>query len=259
MQDYLILIAIGVAISAPKVALTDEIHGINSPYTEPVRSWARTWKRPERLKPGEQYRLQCLELKGNDSYIGARQEMEIGVSLSEAAKVLDDLSIYPKIFDDLVVAEERSRVGNQWLVFSEQHIGIPFVPNERNETLYWLDVNSPQRRVYRYQLKSSNHLKFSDGAIVLDSITPNLTMYSEVDFYDADWGIAKTFGKNRIWKDSLIGFVQADLAVKMKSEHPDWSNEDVLRQSKKISESVEVGSCLAAKTEFRPFQQSERR
>ena len=68
--------------------------------------------------------------------------------------------------------------------------------------------------------------------IVLDAISTHLTRYVEFDFWDAHWGIAKTFGAKKIWQNSLQGLVQSDLAIKLRAENKDWDEKKVLSESK---------------------------
>lgn len=191
-------------------------------------------------------RLECYDTPGNRFFIGARQELRVHAKLQAVREVLDDFAHYPELFDGLVKAEVREKAGNRFVVVSEQDVPIPLVPNERNEVIYWVD-ESPSRVTYLYQLRKSNHLTANDGAIILEALSPSETAYLELDFWDADWGIAKTFAPDKIWRDNISGLVQADLAVKLKAEHPDWANPHVFDESKKELDAAEVSSCVGSR------------
>lgn len=225
------------AAEPPKYTTDAKITGaVESPYTPFIIKMIKTWpaENPADLASDKNLvQLQCFETQGNDLYIGAEQIMTIHAPLSRVEAVLDDFKGYPALFDGLLKVEVKEQDGNRFLTYWEQSIPIPLVPNVKNHMFYVIDKPDPRKKIYRYQLKQSNHLKFNDGFILLEEKGPNLTHYVEFDFWDADWGIAKTFGKDRIWRDNIEGLYQSDLAIKLKAESPD-SKEDFLEKSKEL-------------------------
>src|SRR5262249_17999024 len=105
------------------------------------------------------------------------------------------------------------------------------------------------RIVYRYQLKESNRLWHSDGAIVLEAVG-NRTRYTEWDFFDADYGIAKTLAPTRIWREAIEGMYLSDIAIKLKAEHPDWENKEVRKESDNSLDDHPVEDLLKNKKHF---------
>ena len=74
-------------------------------------------------------------------------------------------------------------------------------------------MSSPRAgfRTYRYGLKESNHLRRDDGVIVLESLDAGRTLYTEYDFFDADWGVAK------IWVTIKSGGIASKASIKRTS------------------------------------------
>jgi hypothetical protein len=134
-------------------------------------------------------------------------------------------------FDDVHVV---SRDGNKVLTFWEQHIPVFFIPNVKYEVIYLIDGKAGSRRVYRYQLAKESHLRKNDGMIVIEPDGPSGTRYTEYDFFDADWGPLTTFAPGGIWKNAVEGVVLSDLAIRLKSEHGDWSYKQIARESRRI-------------------------
>ena len=256
---YIFLFLYSLALyAASPFPLDTPLNGIESIYTRPILRLIQNW--PKNGPPMEleeiskndsaSVKIQCFDTPGNDLYIGVGQVMKISASLSRVEAVLDDFHTYSEIFDGLLRAEAKEIDRNRFLTFLEQSVDIPFVSNEKNEVLYITDFSSSKRKIYRYQLKKSNHLKFNDGVIVIEETQPGQTLYVEYDFWDADWGIAKTFASGKIWKDSIAGLYQSDLAIKLKAEHPDWINKKILEESTKQSKLISFEDKLKNKKIF---------
>ena len=189
----------------------------------------------------EPLKIQAITTEGNDYFIGVAQMMTIKAPLAQVMAFLDHYENYPQYFDGLKKAEileTKKEKDRNWLrIFFEQTIPIPFVPNDRNEMVYSVKASDPSHVVYRYQFRDGNDLISNDGMILLDALSTRLTRYVEFDFFDAHWGIAKTFGAKKIWARSMRGLVQSDYAIKLKVENPGWDPKKVLNESKEFSES----------------------
>lgn len=256
MSHSLALTWIGIAIALCSSTLAAEkgLGGVSSPYTDAVAQlWLKVDKLEKLAPPSRTLTLKCWTTPGNDTYIGIYQSVLIDASLKTVEQVLDDVPKYTELFEDLVTSEIRDRSGNRFTVFSEQHIPIPFVSNERNELIYEKSAPKPELLKYRYQLKSSNHLKSNDGLIILRALSEKSTSFEEYDFWDAHWGIAKTFGNDRIWKDSAKGVAQADLAIRFKSENPTWSHEKAKEESLRAVDSLPIKDCVLQRGLFPGF------
>lgn len=238
-----------------KYPVTTPPGGIESPYTQILAQTLAHWP-PKELgdlaADSLPVQIEALQKPDNSLYIGALQHMTVNAPLAAVVKILDDFGDYPKIFDGLIKCEVRARDSNRLLTFWEQDIPVPFVPNEKNEMIYLVHTPDPTRKIYRYQLKSSNHLKTNDGMIVLQALGDAKTDYTEYDFWDADWGLAKAFGHDRIWRENLEGIYQSDLAIKLRAEHPDWPYERVMNESREGAKKAPIGAKVDSKKLFAP-------
>jgi hypothetical protein len=230
---------------AALAAEPETLGGIVSPYTAPVAALARGWPPKDlaslRERPGD-VKIRCLTHPGDGLYIGAVQFMHVNAPLAKVREILESYPDYAKLFDGLAVSEVRERQGDRLTLYTEQTIPFPFIPNEKTETYYLTTFPAPDRVFYRYQLKASNHLKFSDGLSVAEA-TPSGTDYYEYDFFDADWGMAKALGAAKLWRESLNGFYQSSLAVKLKAESPGASFADIRRRSIEGTRSEPLTEC----------------
>lgn len=240
--------------------LSESLPTIESPYQGVLRQVAIQWPSldfPGKEKPGDEgsagdtIKITCLSTPGRPFYVGIRQEMTIQASLSRVREVVDDFPNYVSLFEGLLKAERVSADGNRVLTEWEEHIGIPFVPNERNQVLYLVSDPNLRTRIYRYGLIRSNHMKTSDGLIVLEVASPTSTHYTEFDFVEPDLGAAKILGSDSVWKESVEGFLQTDLALKLASEHQDWLAKEVKRQSKILLKSYPIDEFVREK---KPYQ-----
>ena len=90
----------------------------------------------------------------------------------------------------------------------------------------------------------------SDGIIGIDARPDGSTRYIEYDFWDAEWGLAKTLAPGRIWKDSIKGVYLSDMAVELKAEHMDWSEARAKEEAEKLAQGVDFEAVIQDK---RPF------
>ncbi len=226
-----------------------------SPHSSTIQAFSKALMDAGNKSLEEGLSLECLSTPGNETYIGVVQRMVIAAPLEKVESILDEVGKYPEIFEDMIRAERKQLKGDSFTVVSEQKIGIPFVPNEVNELRYEKSKLKGGEIQYVYDLLSSKHLKFNDGLIRLGRISPQKTSYIELDFWDADWGIAKSFGVERLWKSNLGGVVQADLAVKLRAENPDWATSEVKKESLKRRDDFDkkIEQCVKSRSVFSEF------
>jgi hypothetical protein len=135
-------------------------------------------------------------------------------------------------------------------IFFEQTVPVPFVPNIKYEMLYTISNPAPTKRIYRYQLKEAGTIKSSDGLIILKGNADSTTDYTEFDFFDADWGLAKVAGKNKLWHDSVEGIYLSDLAILFKSEDAKMSDRDARKLAKDSENEMLINACLKNRTNW---------
>ena len=254
MGLWIIPVTVHAASAQALYPIDSPLGGPQSIYSKPLLKVLKSWppkNLPELEKTAGEVKIQAFDTPDNDTYIGLEQFMIVKAPLSKVEAVLDDLENYPKIFEGLLKLTVSDRDKNRFLTHWEQNVPIPFIANEKSEMAYLVDKSRPDRKVYRYSLKSGNYQKFDDGMIVIEANGKKETRYTEFDFFDADWGIAKSFGSLKIWKDSVEGLYQSDLAVKFRSEHPEWSFKQVLDKSKDQAGDAPIKERLKVKTVFR--------
>jgi hypothetical protein len=221
--------------------------GISSFYTPVLQKVESTWPiqgLSELSQQKEPLKIQALSTEGDAYFIGVVQMMTIKAPLATVAGFLDHFEEYPKYFDGLKKAQIlETKIENEeslFRIYFEQSVPVPFIPNDKSEMIYSVKTIGTSKRFDRYQFRTGNDLISNDGIIILDALSTRLTRYVEFDFWNANWGIAKTFGAKKIWDNSLSGLVQSDLAIKLKSENPTWTEKQVVSESKKMADDYPV-------------------
>ena len=92
----------------------------------------------------------------------------------------------------------------------------------------------------------------SDGLIVLTPLNSTQTLYTEYDFFDAKWGVAASFGGDKLWKDTVEGIALSDLAFKVAAERPELRIEQIKDEAKKALPAALVKTCTDQKIPFKP-------
>ncbi len=176
--------------------------------------------------------------------------MAVHAPLAAVAAVLDDFPSYAQLFPQLIrVSGEKQPSGDVVVTWVEE-APVFFVARPKHELIYKITDETPLRKVYRYSLKASRHLKYSEGLIEIHAMGPQLTHFLEVDFYNADWSLLKILGSSKIWRENLKQLILSDLAVKIKAEKMDLPSEKArdLAEKEKIENAIET--CIKNKISF---------
>lgn len=233
-------------------AVTEDLGGVKSVYTPILLELLQKWPPAGVTYPepkANPVQIECIETPGQKDYIGLQQSLWIDAPLSTVSSILDDVAHYRDLFPGYDEIHVKSRDGNRFLVFWEQHIPLFFIPNVKYDVAYLVEKAEKNRAVYRYQLVSGKTLKKDDGIIVLEEVksetgTPLRTRYTEYDFYDADWGILST---DKAWSESTEGIYLSDVAIKLKAEHPAWNYKQIAEEGKNTLEKYPLASVLKNK------------
>jgi hypothetical protein len=188
----------------------------------------------EKLGKSEPIALACLKTAGNDGYVGLIQKQLILAPFEAVVRVVEDVSSYDRLFPGYKKISLDKKEGNRWETTWEQIIPVPFIPNIRFRMIYFVSEPEPGIKMYRYTLMEPGQIKANDGLIVLEKKLENgkeVTLYTELDFIDANWGILKTFGYQRIWANCIRGIAQADIAIRLKAENPAWKDATVQKKA----------------------------
>jgi carbon monoxide dehydrogenase subunit G len=247
------VILISSNVSEHKYSISSDLGGIQSVYTPLVQQSVQSYLSPKNRKAANEFldlKLKCFERPGNHLYIGVGQTQTIQAPLSKVKEVVDDVEHYVDLFPDYKKISVLTREGNSFVTDWEQIIPIPFVSNIRYQVNYVFEEIKPSTWAYRYQLKSSKDLIANDGVIFLEKITEGSTLFTEYDFWDAHWGLAKTFAPSKIWRDSVEGVAVSDLSIKLKSENPSWTYAQIQDQAKKMLSRENIEKCVENKKPF---------
>ncbi len=238
-----------VFVSAADLPWDADLGGRKSRYSEVLRELVRGWPTPRvkalREPAAGGLSLRCIETPEEPLYIGLEQVQWISAPIEHVAAAVEKIDEYRDIFTGFADIRVTAREGNRWTTAWEQKAPVFFVPNIRYDVHYLISKLGAERRVYRFQLKDSETLKWSDGVIILDAVpgasgAPK-TRYVEYDFYDAHWGLAKAFGQDRIWRDSVEGIALSDLALRLRAENPAKSTEWVRDASARLLKTAVTG------------------
>jgi hypothetical protein len=233
---------------------------VQSQYTPIVQKMETTWpitNLSELDHQSETFKLEAITTEGTPLAIGVIQMVMIKAPLATVAQKVDDVAGYSKMFEGLKKSEIQESIKDSDVLrqraYFEQSVPVPFVPNDKNNMVYWVKATGETRKFYRYQFHSGNNLTSDDGLVVLDAISSRLTRYVEIDFFNANWGLAKTFGEKKIWVDSLRGILQTDYAFKLASENPTWTPDKVKKESSKLADQYPVEKRYEARTKLQTW------
>ena len=205
---------------------------------------------PALLKAKGQLRLRCVSAPGQKNAIGVVQHMHIDAPLSRVLAVLDDFAGYKDLFPETekVEASPGPEPGNFDVTWVES-APVFFMRNPVHELKYQTQT-SAERKVYRSSLKSSRHLKYSEGLIVVVADGDKSTWFSEMDFYDADWSVLKVLGSEKIWMENLKQLGRSDLAVKYKAEDASVPGKEARRRAESSLDRQLLTECIQNKVAF---------
>ncbi len=256
-----VLVALGCFVCTRAFAVDGALIEISGgPYapllTEQLKHWPPRGlsAKPSEAPDAVPVEIECYETEGNETLIGTRQLMWIRAPLEAVVGVNEDFDHYKDIFpgyeDVHVVAREGNRIDTYW----EQYIPIFFIPNVKYEISYFVEPRRKGRVAYRYQHKSGKDVKFNDGLIVLESFGPKLTRFVEYDFYDADWGILKSFGAERIWKTALESVFQSNAGLLLRVERPELSFKQLREEADRLLEKYPPMDCWKKRVRWKGYK-----
>ncbi len=209
------------SVSVADLPIDTPLGGVSSPYTAKLPGLVEHhFPPPSGSESAPDLRLFRVNTIGSKFYIGTAVQMSVSASIGQISTVLGAIEQYKNMYSGFVDIRVVDRAQNTYSVFWEKKAPVFFVPNVQYTTAYVVVNLSATRRIYRYQLKSSNRVTQSDGLLVLDQLTDTKTLVRAYDFYNADWGVATTLAPGRIWNDALSGQVESMLSLKFNAESP---------------------------------------
>jgi hypothetical protein len=246
------LCAVG-GLAASAQTLGESVRGADSTYADWLSDTLKNWSFTRFDTEGERaMTLTCISTARDEKYVGMLQRMTIGAGISAIEDILDDVKHYRDLFPDTVDVQvvPGSRHDGSYVTAWEQRAPF-FLPNVTYELAYVVEKTAPARAVYRYGLRPGSGLIASDGVIILESVGPDTTQFTEYDFFNARWGPLPTAV---VWRESLRGAFLSDVAIKLKAEHPRWSYERIASEAGSLfaREHERIEKCFTERRDATP-------
>ena len=225
-----LLVSTGIAeqSATSTYSIQDRIEGAKqSNYTSQVLALIQSWPPRDMPVPENEahpVRIEGIRTPGNSNYIGLRKSVLIHAPVARVEQVFEDFPDYDSVFPG-VIKVKMQKDANRFTTHWERESPAFFIPNIRFEEVF-VSEDQGDRRFYRYQLRNGNSVNYADGLVVIEPKAAD-TLVSSYDFFEGDFGIAKVFAESKIWSDTLESYETSDLALKAKSENPDWKRKQI--------------------------------
>lgn len=188
----------------------------------------------------------CYKNADDKYYIGVLHGLVINESLKQVAGILEDFSSYPQVFQGVVDAQVvKKRDESNLVVQFEDKAPVFFLPNTRYQMFYSIEKLG-NKKIYKYHLSNllkQNDILYSDGLILLKEENGK-TFFYELDFFKARWGLAEKVASSKIWPETVGELVLSDFELKVKSENKQLSLKEIIAQSKKSLNEIEIEKCV---------------
>jgi len=184
--------------------------------------------------PGEA-KISFVQLDPADSWsLGVLRVMRVRVPPHKMISVIDDIPAYVGLFKDLLVAKRTPAAGHEFVLFTETHIPLPLVANDRTSVRYHCQITNA-RRLTSFELVEGNHLGGLDGASLLLPLKDGESVYLQLSFVHVAYGMARALPVKMFWAENAMGSLQADWALKLRAEQPAHAAEEILEESEGFS------------------------
>ena len=201
-------------------------------------------------KVGSGLRLRCVNSPDAPNAVGVVQQLRIAAPLEKVLAVLDDFAGYRDLFPD--VKKVESRPGPESGVIDvtwTEAAPVFFMANPVHEIRYRVE-SQDKRKIYRTGLIKSRHLKYSEGLIVVAAIDEKSTLYTEIDFLEADSSFLKILAPDLVWNKMVRPLAQSDLALKFKAENSDLNGKAARDKADRDVDAASVKECVGHRVAF---------
>jgi hypothetical protein len=188
-------------------------------YTKKIAELYDQWSRSQNnlnvTEKSDHLSLEGIRTEGDKTYVGILAKTFVKSSINDLIKVLQEIGAYQKIYPDLDEVSFKADPSNDF----EIHWAFsgPMGTHTIYDTVQRVQRVGPSRGALIYQLKKSDDVIETDGLIFLQESGKN-SKYLSVDFFNAKWGIAGSFFKNKIWETTFDNTQKATLAIKSRSK-----------------------------------------
>lgn len=240
------------ATAASAQTYGEQLEGPDSLYTERLVRVLRLWS-PRHLAKDAQRSVEmtCVATPGEDAYVGIVRRTAIHASLISVEEVLDDVAhfkdLFPGTADVQIVPGTHN--GNRFATAWEQRVPVFLLPNVAYQLSHVVDKTTPGMGVYRYKLRHSGQLSASDGIVVLEAVSRNLTHFTEYGFFLPSSNLVPA---SLVWRESAKAAFLSNVSIRLKAEHPDWSYGRVAEESQRLLPRTWTGSSAVSPTVTMP-------
>lgn len=243
-------------LAAENISILSKLEIKQSNYNNTITDIISKWSdiKPKNCKEDKNHiKINAYTLPEHEYYMAFLQKSCFKAPIDEVAKILKSFDKYSELFPDLKHVKVTDQKANNYLTSWKVRVPVFFLPNFEYQMRYLVEEKE-NTKIFRYHLVGGETMIQSDGVIILDKISDHETLFSEYDFYLADWGALKTFSPGRIWKDSLKGLYHSDLALKMKSENKDWDFEKSKEESEDLLDDYPAEEIVKSKSKYDGIQ-----
>lgn len=188
-------------------------------YVKKIEEFEHHWAQPEvRLNVSEKesdLNLQSIKTPDDSTYVGILAKTQVKSKLVDLLNVLKDVSVYTSIYPGLDEIKFTNPKANEYQIHWK--FSGPMGSHIVYDTIQNIVEINPRKATLTYHLQKSDDVLETDGFIFLEEVGPTVK-YLSVDFFNAKWGIAGTFFKNKIWGSTYENTEKATLAIKSKAE-----------------------------------------
>jgi hypothetical protein len=178
---------------------------------------------------------------GTDPWrMGLLQKVRVNAPFENLVRVIDDTAAYVGLFQDLKESSKRDVAGpDDYTLFTETSIPVPFVPNDRTSMRYHVS-HGTGFALYRFHLVEGNHLNAYDGVALAAADGERQSVYWELDLLEPSFGMARALPVKKFWVQNAVSSAQSDWAYKLRAENATVKSQAILDDSVKRSEALEV-------------------
>lgn len=235
--------------------LDTKLEGGTNEYAEQLLKVVRKWPEGRAFCKWENEPLKIHMVKMPDEdrpyAMGFKKCMGISAPFAAVTSVIEDFEHYQELFpgdkEVKVAGKDKNKTTMAW----ERKIPVFFVPNEKYQMNHLAVAVGPGIKMYRAQLKQGDRLKRSDALVVVESKGPNFTLYTDYEFYEADYSVGlfgiKAVGVDEAWRESLVGSYLSLLALRMKAEHPKMTYEQITKSSEEAFKGTDLTRITSGK------------
>ncbi len=163
----------------------------------------------------DELKIQTINTPEDSTYVGVMAKTTFSAKLSIVLKVLRDIASYKNAYLGLDEVSFENIVPNSFDIHWK--FSGPMGTHTVYETTQTVSEITKTKGILTYNLKKSEDVLDANGFIFLQE-KDGATKYLSVDFFNAKWGMAGTFFKNKIWETTFENTKKTTLTMKTEAE-----------------------------------------